>query len=58
VEREFDCVRIEIAMPSLEHLAILRQGVEVWNKWRSDGEATHPDLSEIALRSTDLKSDA
>jgi len=35
-------------MANPEHLAILKQGVEVWNKWR---EATfeRPDLSEIVL---------
>jgi len=48
-----------------EHLAILKQGVEVWNRWRADSEAKHPDLSNsdlsksnfsgVDFRLTDLK---
>jgi hypothetical protein len=32
------------AMANPEHLAILKQGVEVWNKWRVS-VSTKPDLS-------------
>ena len=31
-------------MANEEHLAILRQGVEVWNKWREENQV-QPDLS-------------
>jgi hypothetical protein len=27
-----------------EHLAILKQGVEVWNKWREKNPEIKPDL--------------
>ena len=41
-------------MANEEHLAILRQGVEVWNKWRHSGVALSPDLSHGVLRELDL----
>ena len=52
-------------MPNPEHLAILKQGVEVWNRWRDrtlKREATRktpfrrlvPDLSDMDLSSIDL----
>jgi hypothetical protein len=28
-----------------EHLAILKQGVEIWNKWREENPDIMPDLS-------------
>ena len=31
-------------MANSEHLAILKQGVEVWNKWRGEYDALGPDL--------------
>jgi len=33
-----------------EHLAILKQGVDVWNEWRSNHPGVTPDLSEADLR--------
>jgi uncharacterized protein YjbI with pentapeptide repeats len=36
-------------MANPEHLAILKQGVEVWNKWRHENCAARPDLSGIRL---------
>ncbi len=36
-------------MANPEHLKILKQGVEVWNKWREDNPEVRPDLSEADL---------
>jgi uncharacterized protein YjbI with pentapeptide repeats len=36
-------------MANEEHLAILRQGVEVWNKWREANPDVQPDLSGADL---------
>jgi len=36
-------------MADPEHLAILRQGVEVWNQWRMQNKSTSPDLSNADL---------
>ena len=36
-------------MANQEHLDILKQGVDVWNKWREEQENTRPDLSGINL---------
>jgi uncharacterized protein YjbI with pentapeptide repeats len=44
-------------MANPEHLAILKQGVEQWNKWRKEHpEVEHPDLSTTDLREADLRS--
>ena len=32
-------------MADPEHVAILKQGVEVWNRWRSENPQIQPDLS-------------
>ena len=32
-------------MANPEHLAILKQGVEEWNKWRREYPGVEPDLS-------------
>ena len=32
-------------MANEEHLKILKQGVEVWNKWREENPDEQPDLS-------------
>ena len=40
-------------MPDEEHLKILKQGVEQWNKWRLEN-ATRPDLSGANLIGADL----
>jgi uncharacterized protein YjbI with pentapeptide repeats len=48
-------------MANPEHLAILKQGVEVWNKWRVETphylkpNLNRADLSEYDLRGADLK---
>jgi hypothetical protein len=31
-------------MANEEHLALLQQGVEVWNKWRNENFEIKPDL--------------
>jgi hypothetical protein len=36
-------------MANPEHLKILKQGVEVWNKWREENKNTLPDLSEADI---------
>lgn len=41
-------------MANDEHLAILTQGVEVWNKWREENPDIIPDLSETDLYQADL----
>jgi uncharacterized protein YjbI with pentapeptide repeats len=43
-------------MANEEQLAILRQGVDVWNKWRDDGlqENEKIDLSDVYLRGANL----
>jgi uncharacterized protein YjbI with pentapeptide repeats len=46
-------------MANEEHLKILRQSVEMWNRWRKDNREIRPDLggadlSEVDLRYADL----
>lgn len=41
-------------MANPEHLAILKQGVEVWNQWRREHSDIHLDLSGADLREADL----
>jgi uncharacterized protein YjbI with pentapeptide repeats/very-short-patch-repair endonuclease len=41
-------------MANPEHLAILNQGVEVWNKWRDENHGIDPDLREANLSGFDL----
>ena len=41
-------------MANEEHLAILKQGVGVWNQWRRENPLIQPDLSEENLREADL----
>jgi uncharacterized protein YjbI with pentapeptide repeats len=41
-------------MANPEHLAILKQGVEQWNKWRRQHPDVEPDLSEANLGGADL----
>jgi uncharacterized protein YjbI with pentapeptide repeats len=36
-------------MANEEHLKILKQGVEVWNRWREENPGTLPDLREVVL---------
>lgn len=39
-------------MANPEHLAILKQGVEVWNEWREENPKIGPDLSGADLKNT------
>ena len=41
-------------MANNEHLAILKQGVEVWNKWRDENQYVRPNLSGTDLSKADL----
>lgn len=41
-------------MANPEHLKILKQGVEAWNKWRKDTKLDHPDLSGADLHDADF----
>jgi hypothetical protein len=43
-------------MANPEHLEILKQGVDVWNRWREDNPTIRPDLQEAVLNSFDLAS--
>ena len=36
-------------MAKQQHLDILKQGVEVWNRWRKENPETPPDLSHAIL---------
>jgi uncharacterized protein YjbI with pentapeptide repeats len=42
-------------MANTEHLKILKQGVEAWNKWRKENPDVIPDLSEMDLCSKGFK---
>ncbi len=42
-------------MANPEHLRILKQGVEVWNRWREENPKISPDLSGTELRSRDFR---
>ena len=41
-------------MANPEHLAVLRQGVEVWNEWRKKNPGIRPDLRQAHLYKADL----
>lgn len=41
-------------MANEEHLAILKSGVENWNKWREESRGINPDISIINLRSVNI----
>jgi uncharacterized protein YjbI with pentapeptide repeats len=41
-------------MADLSHLDVLRQGVEVWNRWRTENSELLPDLSEAELSNAKL----
>ncbi|MFN6536174.1 MAG: pentapeptide repeat-containing protein [Nostoc sp. EkiNYC01] len=41
-------------MANEEHLAILRQGVEVWNEWRENNPEIKPNLFSVNFSKTDL----
>jgi uncharacterized protein YjbI with pentapeptide repeats len=42
-------------MANEEHVNLLKQGVEVWNRWRQENPAIRPDLSGADLSATDLR---
>jgi hypothetical protein len=42
-------------MANDEHLKILKQGVEVWNHWRSENPTIRPDLHRAKLIRADLR---
>lgn len=41
-------------MANQEHLAILKQGVEVWNRWREKNPSLKPDLKRADLKESGL----
>ncbi len=41
-------------MANDEHVALLKQGVVAWNRWRDENPGTRPDLSEANLREVNL----
>ena len=41
-------------MANQEHLDILKQGVEVWNKWRKENDDIIPDLKGAILNEASL----
>jgi uncharacterized protein YjbI with pentapeptide repeats len=43
------------AMANPEHLEILKQGVKVSNKWRTEHQGVAPDLSDVSLIGADLR---
>ena len=43
-------------MANPEHLKILKQGVEVWNRWRDEDPDVIPELDHADLRGIDLRS--
>jgi hypothetical protein len=47
-------MREESRMANDEHLSILKNGIESWNRWRNEHEGVLPDLSEAILTEIDL----
>ena len=45
-----------IAMANQEHLDILKQGMEIWNKWRKENRDIRPDLRGADLSASRLSS--
>src|SRR5947209_5808394 len=43
-------------MANSEHLEILEQGVDVWNKWRAENDVARPELRNADLFGTHLNS--
>jgi hypothetical protein len=43
------------AMANEEHLKILKQGVEVWNRWRADNPEVKPEISRTNLSAGNLQ---
>jgi hypothetical protein len=42
-------------MANREHLKILKQGIEAWNKWRAENIRIIPDLSGAGLSFANLR---
>ncbi len=42
-------------MANPEHLAILKKGVNAWNRWREEGSLTRPDLGGADLNGANLR---
>jgi hypothetical protein len=42
-------------MANPEHLKILKQGVEVWNRWREENPKLLPDFTDANLRNANLR---
>ena len=42
-------------MANPEHVEILKQGVEVWNKWREENQDVQPNFTAVDLQRTDLQ---
>lgn len=42
-------------MANEEHLAVLKQGVDVWNKWREEHPEIEADLDEVSLLMANLR---
>jgi hypothetical protein len=40
---------LELTIPNEEHLTLINQGVDAWNKWREEHVDTSPDLSKAQL---------
>ena len=41
-------------MANEEHVALLKQGAEIWNKWREANHEIFPDLVGADLQAVDL----
>jgi len=41
-------------MANEEHVKILKQGVDVWNKWREENPDIEPDFDESEFRGMNL----
>lgn len=42
-------------MANQEHLAILKQGVKAWNRWRAENPYVLVDLNQAKLREANLR---
>jgi len=47
-------LRWNIAVANDEHLAVLRQGTAIWNRWRERNPDIRPDLAGVDLYEADL----
>jgi hypothetical protein len=43
-----------VSMANEEHVKMLKQGVEVWNRWREENPVVRPNLSEAGLTRANL----